>query len=74
MKRITYTCDKCEKEIEDVVYTLTSYAEDVSPSLVSKMFNEIALLNGRQNRARQLQERHLCKECKDAITDGVFIL
>ncbi len=74
MKHIKYTCDKCGKEIEDVVYTLTCYAEDISPSPISQMFNEIASLNMCQNRARQLRERHLCKACKDAITDGVFVL
>lgn len=74
MKRITYTCDKCEKEIEGVMYTLTCYAEDVPPAPFGSYSAEVAVQNTKQNMARQTYERHLCKECKDAITDGIFIL
>ncbi len=74
MKRITYTCDKCEKEIEGVMYTLTCYAEDVPAPPFGGHSMEVAEQNMRQNIARQAYERHLCKECKDAITDGVFVV
>ena len=75
MKRITYTCDKCEKEINDgVLYKLTCYAEDVPPARFGGFSTEMAEQNMRQNLALQTYERHLCRECKDAITDGVFIV
>lgn len=71
MKRITYTCDKCGANIGDVYYTLTCYAEDIRPHCCAL---EVVQQNGRQNALRQQDERHLCKTCKDAITDGIFIV
>jgi uncharacterized protein YbaA (DUF1428 family) len=74
MKHIKYTCDKCEKEINDgVLYKLTCYAEDVPAKKIGYSM-EAAVQNNRQNMALQTYERHLCKACKDAITDGIFIL
>lgn len=32
MKKITCVCDHCSEEIEDVLYTLTCYAEDLKRS------------------------------------------
>ena len=73
MKHTKYTCDKCGKEIEGVMYTLTCYAEDVIPLHYGGITLEAASQNNRQNTAHD-QERHLCKACKDAITDGIFIV
>lgn len=75
MKHIKYTCDKCGQEIEGVMYTLTCYAEDVNPSPTGRISTEAAVQNVKQNGAKITeQDRHLCRSCKDAITDGIFIL
>ena len=74
MKHIKYTCDKCGEEIEGVMYTLTCYAEDVPPDPFGGHSFEVATQNTKQNIARTSADRHLCKACKDAITDGIFIL
>ena len=71
MIRTTYTCDKCGKEIKDIYYSLTCYAEDVRPHHCAI---EVVQQNGRQNLLRQQEERHRCNACKDAITDGIFIV
>ena len=73
MKKITYTCDKCEKEITDVVYSLTWYAEDVFTPENPFMSKEVQIQNTTQNFSPS-RGRHLCRECKDKITDGVFIV
>lgn len=67
INKTTYTCDKCHKKITDVVYSLFCYATTVSemPSL------ETVTQNIRQNLA---EEKHLCRECKESITDGEFIV
>lgn len=72
MKKITYTCDKCEKEIPDVVYSLTCYAKDVDLE-EGRASEEAGMQNITQNYTPTLR-RHLCRECKDKITDGVFIV
>lgn len=74
MRHIKYTCDKCGQDIEGAVYTLTCYAEDVPPLPFGGCSLEVATQNTQQNLLRQQEERHLCKACKDAITDGVFIV
>ncbi len=74
MRHIKYTCDKCGKEIEGVMYILTCYAEDVPPMPGGGCSFEVAAQNTRQNLLRQNEDRHLCKACKDAITDGIFIV
>lgn len=74
MEQITYTCDRCEKEIEDVVYTLTCYAKDIPKPGRVFVSRFVADQNSKQNLDKMCKERHLCKECKDAITDGVFIV
>lgn len=71
MKKISYFCDKCGTEIGDVYYTLTCYADDVRHHHCAM---EVVQQNGRQNAILQQDERHLCKDCKDAITDGIFIV
>lgn len=72
MKEIRYTCDRCGKEIKDTLYTLTCYAENVQPDFLGRVSTEVAVQNMRQNMAQA--ERHLCKACKDELTDGVFIV
>ena len=69
--KTTYTCDKCRKEITDVAYILYCYAEPVSGDMQTV---ESATQNIRQNMAKLFGENHLCRYCKDALTDGVFIL
>lgn len=73
MKKITYTCDKCGKEITDVVYSLTCYAEDVFSPENPFMSKEVQIQNTTQNFSPSMR-RHLCRDCKDKITDGVFIV
>ncbi len=73
MKTITYTCDKCEKKIPDVVYSLTCYANDVDQVEEGRVSQEAGMQNVTQNHSPTLR-RHLCRECKDKITDGVFIV
>ena len=73
MKKTTYFCDKCGQEITGVVYRLTCYAEDVTPDPFGSTSREAATQNMRQNLLAD-ETRHLCKTCKDAITDCVFIV
>ena len=65
-------CDLCGVEIPDVVYSLRCFADDVSPDKFGRASMEVASQNMRQNMSTT--ERHLCRACKDKITDGVFIL
>lgn len=75
MKKTIYTCDRCGKEIEDVAYSLTCYAEDVTPGPLGTVSLEVAEQNVRQNmRTATVGKRQLCRTCKDEITDGVFIV
>ena len=74
MIHVQYTCDKCGKLIEGVMYTLTCYAEDVPTPRFGGVSTEVAMQITQQNLTRQQEDRHLCKECKDAITDGIFIV
>ena len=67
------TCDKCGKPITDVFYKLTCYAEEVNPNSTNQS-SEVMMQNFKQNMAQNGEERHLCRVCKDAVTDGVFIL
>lgn len=73
MKRVTYECDKCGQPIVDVVYKLTCYAHPVIDT--GRLDIDSAEQNHRQNRAEQDHEsRHLCRACKDKLTDGLFIV
>ena len=78
MKRVVYTCDRCGKEISRVAYSLVCYAEDVSAQSFSGISEEAAAQNIKQNMVlgtfETKNEKILCRECKDAITDGVFIV
>lgn len=76
MRKEIYFCDKCGKELTEVVYTLTCFAEDVRgvPGSIKK---EVTEQNMRQNLELELfgeAKRHLCQECKDTLTDGLFIV
>ena len=74
MKRVIYTCDRCGNEISGVKYTLTCYAEDIVQIGNGGCSADVAMQNSKQNFAIQSQEAHLCKDCKDKLTDGVFIV
>ena len=70
MKKVVYTCDKCGKELKDIIYTLSCYAKSVSEAEASMDDLDRIMQQNLKNR----RERHLCAKCKDAITDGVFIV
>lgn len=74
MIKKTYICDRCGEQIaEGTVYSLTCYADDVVPGLGQSP--ETSAQNTAQNAASMnRQTRHLCKACKDALTDGIFIV
>ena len=75
MKITTYKCDRCGVEIADVVYTITCYAEDLKSGPVGGVSSDVLLQNSRQNNSLQaVGDRHLCRKCKDEITDGVFVV
>ena len=75
MRLTTWICDKCKREIKDVVYTLNCFAEDATPDPLGRISAEAATQNTMQNMALSGRaSRHLCKDCKDKITDGVFIM
>jgi hypothetical protein len=75
MKKTTYCCDKCGEEIPDVVYVLSCYAYSAEPGNSAAHFGELNDQNTRQNAAMAGGvDRHLCRKCKDKITDGIFIL
>lgn len=73
MKIVTYECDKCGAKIFDTVYKLTCFAKSaIDPEMPD---TDVIEQNHRQNAALQdHQSRHLCKTCKDIITDGLFIV
>lgn len=72
MKLTKWFCDRCKREINGVVYTLSCYAHDAQPAPFG-LSAEAANQNVTQNRSG-VAERHLCKACKDDLTDGVFIV
>ena len=72
MKVTKFICDKCGKEITGVVYSLTCYAQVLPGEDAAKVVEEAAAQNVRQSGLHA--EAHLCRECKDEITDGVFIV
>lgn len=72
MKKTTYFCDRCGEEIATIVFTVTCYAEDLRPRMVD---GAVTRQNCQQNQTIMEEEtRHLCRQCKDAITDGIFIV
>ena len=73
MKVTKWICDKCGEEITDVVYSLTCHAHDAIEAPMGGISVEAATQNIRQNFS-STAEAHLCRKCKDAITDGVFIV
>ena len=74
MRKTTCICDRCKKEITDgVIYTLTCYAEDVNSKAIGASA-ETVQQNMTQNLRRMQGDAELCRECKDALTDGLFIV
>ena len=71
MKVTSFICDKCGEQINGVVYTLTCYASDANPAPWG-LSEEAGAQNMAQNMAKEI--RHLCKACKNKITDGVFVV
>ena len=75
MKTTVYSCDKCGVNIKDVAYTLTCYAKDLDSGPLGGVSSEVMMQNARQNLgSAATQERHLCRVCKDKITDGIFVV
>ena len=75
MKKTIFCCDRCGEEIQDMVYTLTCYAEPVPSADPVKNIVAQFTQNMRQNSLLTTENgRHLCRKCKDELTDGVFIL
>lgn len=75
MKKTIFCCDRCGEQIPDVVYVLNCYAYAVQPGEAGKHFTELDAQNSRQNAAMAGgTDRHLCRKCKDELTDGIFIV
>lgn len=75
MKKTIYFCDRCGDEIQDVFYSLSCYANAVQPGTASKHFAELNDQNNRQNAVMACGiDRHICRKCKDEITDGIFVV
>lgn len=77
MKKITFCCDRCGEEIQDIVYTVTVYGTVVPGATTIRYedFMETQAHNERQNTAQAGGiDRHLCRKCKDELTDGLFIV
>ena len=70
MKKITYTCDKCGCKIVDVVFELYCWAENLN----GEAWDDANRQNIAQNITKQKYTRHLCRECKNELTDGIFIV
>lgn len=66
MKKISFFCDRCGKEIKEDVYELTIYATPVTV-LIGQDFRETmasACENIRQNTIAPIS---LCKSCRDGL-------
>ena len=75
MKTTIYYCDRCGEQITDIVFTVTCYAEDLNPGPYGGVAAEVVQQNCKQNISISgAGVRHLCRKCKDEITDGIFIL
>lgn len=75
MKKTICFCDRCGEEIADIVFTVTCYAEDLHPGPFGGVAGEVVQQNSRQNHAiMETEIRHLCRKCKDEITDGIFVV
>lgn len=73
MKTETYYCDRCKKQIQNIVYHLSCTATTLcDPDLDT--LREVAAQNVRNTASKQTGERHLCRACKDKLTDGVFLV
>ena len=75
MKKTIFCCDRCGEEIQDMVYTLTCYAEPVPSADPVKNIAAQLTQNLRQNSLVAAEKgRHLCLKCKNELTDGIFIV
>ncbi len=75
MKKTIYECDRCGAVITDVAYTLTCYAEDVTPGAPGTSSTAAAVQNTKQNMVlMSSMEKCLCGKCKDELTNGLFIV
>jgi hypothetical protein len=75
MRKTIFCCDRCGEEIKDVVYVLSCYCEVVPGEIAAKHFLELNEQNSRQNAVKGIDvARHLCRKCKDDVTDGIFIV
>lgn len=71
INKTKYTCDKCGEQITDTVFFLRCYAETVT----GEINTESAMQNIKENFKTMFgDEKHLCKKCKDVLTDGIFIV
>ena len=73
MKVETYYCDRCKCTIHDIVFQLSCTATAIDHAPLG-VVQEAAAQNIRQSMARQLSEKHLCRDCRHALTDGIFIV
>lgn len=75
MKIAKFYCDKCHRDICGVVYTLTCTASITGPrSATLEEMKAAATQNIRQSNADQRGAVHICRDCKDDLTDGLFIV
>lgn len=75
MKKTIYSCDRCGEKITDIVFAVTCYAQDLCPGPYGGVDAEVVQQNCKQNISLSaIGERHLCRKCKDEVTDGIFIL
>ena len=77
MKKTIFCCDRCGVVIQDIVYTLTVYGDAVpdAKNVRGEDLLKMQANNERQNAAlAEGTDRHLCRKCKDEITDGLFVL
>lgn len=74
MRKTICTCDRCGKEITGTTYTLTCYAEGIDPTATRATSARITEQNLRQNMILMAGSKELCQECKDELTDGLFIV
>lgn len=73
MKTETYYCDRCKKQIPDIVYTLSCTASTIGDPDLDTL-REATAQTVRASAAKLTGERHLCRACKDKLTDGIFIV
>lgn len=73
MRTETYYCDRCKCTITDIVYQLSCTATAINCSSF-ELAQEASAQSIRQSLARQICEKHLCRDCKNTLTDGLFVV